>query len=250
MRILRILTKKEFLNYFLSPFGWVVIAYVILMQGLSLSSAMKGFVDSPVKDSLIYVAFHTPIFWFSYIFIFPLVTMRLFAEEERTGTLETLLTAPVHTWQVVFSKYLAAFSFYCLLWVPVYFQFQTFSWITNIPPAFSPGSMIGVFALLWLMGLAFVAIGCFASALTSSQIFAGIITIMILVMLYFLGFVTVIWGESFLGADLFKYISSQFHLHHFSNGLIDTRPLVYYFSLTSIFLFLTYQVIDLRRWRP
>ena len=250
MRVLRILTRKEFNSYFLNPFGWVVLAFVVLMQGLSLSSAMKGFRDSPVKDSLVYVTFHTPLFWFYFLFIFPLITMRLFADEERSGTMETLLTAPVHTWQVVLSKYLAAMIFYVILWVPVWFQFQAFAWFTEIPPAYSDGALYGSFLILFLMGSAFTAIGCLASAMTSSQIIAGIVTITILIFLYFLGFVTVIWGESFAGAAFFHYISIQQHLHYFATGLLDTRPAVYYLSITVFVLFLTHQVIDLRRWRP
>ncbi|MDP4625027.1 MAG: ABC transporter permease [Akkermansiaceae bacterium] len=250
MRILRILTRKELNTYFLSPFGWVVLAFVVLMQGASLSTAMKGFRDTPVKDSLVYVTFHTPVFWFYFLFIFPLITMRLFADEERSGTLETLLTAPVRTWQVVLSKYFAAMIFYIILWIPAYFQFQAFSWFTEIPPAYSGGALLGSFSIIFLMGAAFTAIGCLASALTSSQIIAGIITITILVIHYFLGFVTIIWGESFAGSGLFHYISSQRHLHYFANGLIDSAPVVYYLSLAAFVLFLTYQVIDLRRWRP
>jgi hypothetical protein len=88
-----------------------------------------------------------------------------------------------------------------------------------------------------------------ASALTSSQIVAGIFTIGLLVIQYFLGYVTVIWGENFRAAPLFHYISSQEHLHYFTKGLLDTRPLVYYLSVTLFLLFITYQVIDYRRWR-
>ena len=250
MRVLRILTRKEINTYFLNPFGWVVLASVVLMQGLSLSSAMKGFRDTPVKDSLVYVTFHTPLFWFYFLFIFPLITMRLFADEERSGTLETLLTAPVRTWQVVLSKYLAAMFFYTILWIPAWFQFKAFSWFTKIPPAYSDGALYGSFLILFLMGAAFTAVGCLASSLTSSQIISGIITIMILLIHYFLGYVTVIWGESFAGAGFFHYISSQEHLHYFTNGLLDSRPAVYYLSLTVFVLFLTHQVIDLRRWKP
>ena len=250
MRVLRILARKEFNTYFLNPFGWVVLAFVALMQGLSLSSAMKGFRDTPVKDSLVFVTFHTPMFWFYFLFIFPLITMRLFADEERSGTLETLLTAPVRTWQVVLSKYSAAMMFYMLLWIPAYIQFKAFSWFTDIPPAYSEGALLGSFSILFLMGAAFTAVGCLASSLTSSQIIAGIVTITILVIHYFLGFVTVIWGESFAGAGFFHYISSQRHLHYFTNGLLDSRAAVYYISITAFFLFLTHQVIDLRRWRP
>ncbi|MFK7851464.1 MAG: ABC transporter permease [Akkermansiaceae bacterium] len=249
MRILRILTRKELSSYFLTPFGWVVLAFVVIMQGLSLSSAMKGFRDTPVKDSLVYVTFHTPLFWFYFLFIFPLITMRLFSDEERSGTMETLLTAPIRNWQVVASKYLAAMIFYIVLWIPAWFQFQAFSWFTDIPPAYSEGALWGSFLILFLMGTTFTAIGCLASSMTSSQIIAGIMTITILVIHYFLGFVTVIWGDSFAGAGFFQYISVQQHLHYFTNGLIDSRPAVYYLSMSVLFLFLTHQVIDLRRWK-
>jgi ABC-2 type transport system permease protein len=256
MRLFRILTFKELKGYFLTPFGWVVLAFVTIMQGVSLSTAMKGFRDTPVKDSLVYVTFHTPLFWFYFLFIFPLITMRLFAEEERSGTLETLLTAPVRTWQVVLSKYAAAMLFYTVLWLPALIQFKMFEWLTvsaafpqGIPAAWTPGAMIGTFIAVMLMGSAFTAIGCLASALTSSQIIAGIITIGLLVIQYFLGFVTLIWGESFAGAAFFHYISSQQHLHYFASGLLDTRPVVYFLSVAVFVLFLTYQVVDYRRWK-
>lgn len=249
MRLFRILVFKELKNYFLTPFGWVVLTFVTVMQGISLSTAIKGFRDSPVKDSLIYVSLHAPLFWFYFLFIFPLITMRLFAEEERSGTLETLLTAPVRTWQVVSSKYSAAMIFYTILWIPAVVQFYLFSWVTGLPPAFAPGAMIGSMAIILLMGAAFTAIGCLASALTKSQIIAGIVTIGILVILYFLGYVTVIWGESFIGAPIFHYISVQQHLHYFTSGLLDTRVPTYYLSLAVLLLFLTYQVVDFRRWR-
>ena len=249
MRLFRILTFKELKGYFLNPFGWIVLAFVTVMQGVSLSTAMKGFRDTPVQDSLVYVTFHTPLFWFYFLFIFPLITMRLFSEEERSGTLETLLTAPVRTWQVVFSKYAAAMVFYATLWIPAYVQFKMFVWMTDLPPAWSPGAMGGTFAIVMLMGAAFTAIGCLASALTSSQIIAGILTIGLLVIQYFLGFVTVIWGNSFAGASFFDYISWQGHLHYFARGFLSTQPVVYFLSLALFTLFLTYQVVDYRRWR-
>ena len=249
MRLFRILTFKELKSYFLTPFGWVVLAFVAVMQGVSLSTAMKGFRDTPVKDSLVYVTFHTPVFWFYFLFIFPLITMRLFAEEERSGTLETLLTAPVRTWQVVLSKYAAAMIFYTLLWVPAFLQFRMFVWFTDLPPAWSAGSMLGTFAIVMLMGAAFTAVGCLASALTSSQIVAGLLTVGLLLLQYFLGFVTVIWGESFAGAEVFHYISAQRYLHYFASGLLDTRAAVYFLSVAAMVLFLTYQTVDYRRWK-
>ena len=249
MRLFRILTLKELKGYFLSPFGWVILTFISLMQGISLSMAMKGFRDTPIKDSLIYVTFHTPIFWFWFLFIFPLITMRLFSEEERSGTLETLLTAPVRTWQVVLSKYTAAMIFYTILWIPAAIQFKMFSWVTGLPPAYTIGAVVGSAGIIFLMGAAFTAVGCLASALTSSQIIAALITIGLLVIQYFIGLVPRIWGDSFSGAQLFHYVSSQQHLHYFCKGLIDTRPIIYFLSVVVFVLFLTYQVVDFRRWK-
>ncbi|TAG10104.1 MAG: hypothetical protein EAZ42_04750 [Verrucomicrobia bacterium] len=249
MRVFRILTLKELKGFFLTPFGWLVLAVVTVMQGLSLSSAMKGFRDGPVKDSLVYVTFHTPLFWFYFLFIFPLITMRLFAEEERSGTMETLLTAPVQTWQVVASKYTAAMIFYAVLWIPAWLQFQMFQWFTDVPPTWAAGNMLGAFSILMLMGSALTAMGCLSSALTSSQIISGMLTMGVLVIQYFLGYVTVIWGESFVGAGLFHAISWQNHLHYFASGLLDLRAVLYFLSLAVFVLFLTYQTVAYRRWK-
>lgn len=249
MRTLFILLRKELKGYFQNPFGWVVIAFVIVMQGIALSTAMKGLRDTPSQQSMVYLAFQSPSFWFYYLFIFPLITMRLFAEEERSGTLEGLLTAPVQSWQVVLSKYGAAMSFYVLLWVPSYIQFRMYEWVTNVPPAYAPGALVGAYAIIFLMGAAFTAIGCLASALTSSQIIAGLITIGLLTIQYFLGYVTVIWGSGFGAAPIFDYISSQRHLHYFCIGQLDSRPFVFYLSMAAFILFVTYQVVDFRRWR-
>ena len=249
MSLFRVLTLKELKSYFLTPFGWVVLAFVTFMQGVSLSTAMKGFRDTPVQDSLIYVTFHTPLFWFWFLFIFPLITMRLFSEEERSGTLESLLTAPVRTWQVVLSKYTAAMIFYLILWIPAVIQFKLFGWVTHLPAAYTTGDVIGAASILLLLGAAFTAVGCLASALTSSQIIAALITNGLLVIQYFLGFVTVIWGETFTGANLFHYISSQQHLHYHASGLINSQPIIYFGSVIIFVLFLTYQVVDFRRWK-
>jgi ABC-2 type transport system permease protein len=124
-----------------------------------------------------------------------------------------------------------------------------FELTTELPPAYDGGAMLGTYAILLLMGGLFVAIGCLASALTSSQIIAGIITIFLLILQYLLGYVTVIWGENFPGAAAFHYISNQQHLHYFSMGVLDSRPIVYYLSSAAFILFLTYQVVDFRRWR-
>lgn len=249
MRTLLILFTKELKAFFLSPFGWVIIAAVSLANGVGISTAMKGFLDTPSQHSLMYATFHSPVFWFWFLFIFPLITMRSFAEEERAGTLETLLTAPVKTWHLVLSKYTASLAFYVVLWLPTLVQFHLFGWVSDFPDAWTPGEVVGTYTILFLMGTAFTAVGCLASSMTSSQIIAGLLTLCILMVLFFLGYVPLIWGGAFPGARLFHYISCQEHLSFFAKGFLDTRPFVYYLSLSAMLLFFTYQIVDFRRWK-
>jgi ABC-2 type transport system permease protein len=249
MHVFFILYRKELRSFLLNPLGWMVIAFVVVMHGVSLSTAMKAFSDTPMTQSLVYISMHTPLFWFYFIFIFPLITMKLFADEQRSGTLETLLTAPVKTWQVVLSKYMAALTLYCLMRVPSYLQFQLYPIITELPPAWNRGSILGTYTILFLMGSFFIAIGCLASSLTSNSIVAAIITLGLLVLHYFLGFVTTIWGENFIGSGIFQFISTKQHMHYFCNGLMDTRVLVFYLSLAVLTISLTFHVLDFRRWR-
>jgi len=184
MRVFLILFRKEFKNYFLTPFGWVVFGLVLLMQGLSMTTAIEKMKDAPLSENFLLVAFSSPNFWFYFLFIFPLLTMRLFAEEEKSGTLETLMTAPVTSAQVVFSKYLAAFVFYALLWLPILLHLEIFTLITGNPAPYETGHLIGAYAILLLIGSFLLSIGCFASTLSSSQIVAGIITIAILSLIH------------------------------------------------------------------
>lgn len=249
MRVFTILFRKELKNYFLTPFGWVVLALVLFMQGMSMSGAMEQMKDAPMLDNFLLVCLRTPNFWLYFLFIFPLLTMRLFAEESKTGTLETLLTAPVTTTQVVFSKYLAAFAFYALLWLPILLQLKLFAVVTGQPAPVEAGHIFGTYLILLLMGAFFLSIGCFASTLTSSQIVAGIITIAFLVIIFFFGFIPYYTGEGFQAAALFQYVSIQEHLVNFAKGLVDTRPIVYYVSMTAFFLFLTHLTLDFRRWK-
>ena len=249
MRIFRILFFKELKSYFLSPFGWLICGFAALMQGLSLSTTMKSFSDIAVSESLVYATFQAPTFWFYFLFLFPVLTMRLFSEENRSGTLEGLLTAPVKTWQVVLSKYGAAYTTYLTLWIPAYVHFRLFIWITDVPAPFVRGEIIGVFVILALMGALFTAFGSLASCLTSSQIIAGIVCVGILFVHFLLGLVTYFYGDQIAAAPLFDFISSREHLATFSRGLIDTRAIVYYLTMTGFVLFLTHHLLDYRRWK-
>lgn len=252
------LYKKELRTYFSTPFGWVILAFVLVLQGFSLSYSLKLFRDAPQNEGVLYTILHAPVFWFYFLFIFPLLTMRSFAEEEKTGTLETLMTAPLKTGQVVIAKYLAAFSFYICLWLPL-LLYPTISdaanmFVSTVHGYASPmvvsyrmSDIIGSFGILTLMGSWFIALGVLASSLTNSQIIAGIITVGILVMTFFLGLVPIVWGE-FPASAAFHYISCMEHLDSFTQGLLDTRPVIFYLSATVLTLAITARIVDHRRW--
>jgi len=254
---LRIIYAKEMKGYLGVPFGWVILACAMGLQGFILQAVLQVMTKA-TGNGVMYHMLDNLNFWFLFIFIFPLITMRTFAEEERQGTLEGLLTAPVTTSQIVMGKYLAAYTFYLLLWVPM----MLYPWMSELGNMYTalrygihPESSIrymladwvGAYSILALSGAFFVALGMMCSSLTRSQIIAGIICTCLMIMYYFMGRVTELWGE-FPAAPIFHYLSCKEQVAAFSSGIMDTRPLVLYLSLTIFTLALTKRIVDYRRW--
>jgi len=141
---------------------------------------------------------------------------------------------------------------YSVLWMPSWLNFKIVDWITAGQVIVPPGSLTGSYLILLSMGCFNLAIGCFASSLTSNQIIAAVISFTFS-LLHFLGglFIMVLGrkvSETFV--DIITYFASMEHIRTFTSGLIDTRPLVYYSSLALLFLALTHQVLEFRRWKP
>ena len=250
MRIFRILYFKELKSYFLNPFGWLILCFAAIMQGFALTATFKQFSDNAMSESLVFATFTSPIFGIYFLFLFPVLTMRLFSEENRSGTIEGLLTAPVRTWQVILSKFGAAYTTFLSLWIAAALHFYLFTVITDVPPPFSKGELLGAFLIIALMGMLFTTFGCLASALTSSQIIAGVVCTSILIFHVFLGFIPQFFGDQIPAAAFFNFISSPIHLTDFTRGLIDSRTLVFYLSTSAFFLLLTYHLLAFRRWKP
>lgn len=249
MRRFLTLFFKEIKGYLLTPFGWIILSLLLFMQGLSMTTALEKMQEAPVAANFITVVFSSPNFWFYYLFLFPLLTMRLFAEESRTGTLESLLTTPVTLFEVIVSKYLASFCFYALLWLPLLLEFKLFYWITSTPLPYQTGHLLATYAMLFLIGAFFLALGLLSSTLTSSQIVSGIITVGGVVFFFFLGFIPNYTGENFAARELFSYISILDSLQSATMGFLDTRYIVYYGSMSLTCLYLTYLSLDFRRWK-
>ena len=251
MRTFRILLAKELRAFFLSPVAYVVLALVMLLNGVSFCVTIGFLQKGPSEVSLVSWTFTTFWFYLSYFAVFPLITMRLFAEEQKLGTLETLLTAPVRTTEMVLSKYFATVIFYCVLWLPSLANFGIFQYITKNMADLPAGQLIGSYLIVFIMGLFNIAIGCFASSLTKNQIVAAITSFSMILLHFLLGaFMFYLAGESHQQyADLTTYFASIVHFRTFTSGLIDSRPIIYYLSATFLILAFTHQVLDFRRWK-
>ncbi len=160
------------------------------------------------------------------------------------------MTAPVRDWQVVLAKFFGALVFYFILWIPTICYFAIFQVITGQVAAHSAGAYWGSYLMLLLLGMFYLSIGCLASVLTRNQIIAAIISFCAITLLFFLGLVQfILLDVSSETRDLLGYFSAIEHMGTFSRGIIDSRPIVFYVSMTAVMLALTYQAFQSRKWR-
>jgi ABC-2 type transport system permease protein len=166
------------------------------------------------------------------------------------GTLETLMTAPVRDFQVVFAKYAGCLFFYSILWAPSLLYFTAFEAVTGLNAAGAAGSYVGAYLMLFLMGCFFTAIGCLASALTDNQIVAAIVCFSAILSLFFIGLLAFFMPSSgTVFRELIYYFSPIEHMMDFSRGIFDTRPVVFYLTSTAVVLFATFHIFQYRRWK-
>lgn len=254
MRAAFSLYRRELGAYFLSPVAYVVLAVFLAVTGhlfyLTLDQLTTDGPEGirfPMQRMLGDVSF-----WLVFLFIPPLLTMRLFAEERSTGTLEVLMTAPLTDWQVVLSKFLAAFTFYIVLWLPtllylpVLLDWDWSTWTPGIDPSSVGSSYLG----LALVGAMFLALGLFVSNLVRSPMVAALLALALGLVFIVAG----IWRPDIdTGGTLYQvlyFFAVPLHFERgFSRGVVDTRHVVLYVSLTLFFLFLTVRSLESRRWR-
>ncbi len=257
MRTFFILLGKELRAYFQSIVAYIVLGAVMLLHGLIFLRSVKEMRNEGVPLSLNHLFFLNTPFWLIFILIVPLITMRLFSEEQKMGTLEPLLTAPVKTWHLVFSKYCAAVIFYMVLYLPcmvylVYFEKVVVgAHVTgSASAALASPAFYGGYVMIFLIGLFFVSVGCLTSALTSNQIIAAVMSFTILLIYFLLGYVRLL-GRNLpeITVEFLDYISPIEHMRAFAAGVFDTRPFVYYISFAIFTLALTHQVLDYRKWK-
>jgi ABC-2 type transport system permease protein len=185
---------------------------------------------------------------FIFLFLVPAITMRSFSDENKTGTIELLYTRPISDLQIILSKYLASFVLVTLSLLPTLVYYFSI-WQLGFPQGnIDSGGFIGSFIGLLFLGASFVSIGIFASSLSENQVVAFIVAILISAFLY-LGFEFIYSLDLFGGIDLFiRSLGMSAHYSSISRGVIDSRDLVYFLSVISLFLFLTNFVIARRKW--
>src|ERR1700737_5282740 len=131
MRRLFAFVQREFFVFFYSPIAYIVLVFFLILNGLSFWFSIALLNRAPSENTVVQVFFNSAFFWIAYLLVFPVITMRSFAEEFKLGTIETLMTAPVRDWEVVFSKFIGALIFYLSLWLPSLLYFLIFGCLGN-----------------------------------------------------------------------------------------------------------------------
>jgi ABC-2 type transport system permease protein len=245
------LLRNEIRILLLSPATYVAAVLSLLMMGAFYFLTLLD-LSQREQTELPNVVFFR-YFLFPACFLAPMLTMKSLAEERRLGTLETLLTTPISAFAVVFSKFLAAYAFYAALWI-LALAFPLVATLALPQPELpglllDPGSLLGGYAFVFLTGMLFIAIGIFASSLTRSQLVAGMLSFscifLLIVGLTMLNVqATGLTGLTPTVGDLIGYFQVFDHYNDFVRGLLDTRPLIYYFSGTLLVLGLASLVVE------
>jgi ABC-2 type transport system permease protein len=250
MQVYWTLTRRELGGFFLSMTGYVILAAAMFLMGLSFVVLLVKLQQEPTPMPVTELFYLTPFFWLILLLAAPVITMRLFALEKFSGTFETLMTAPVTDFQVVISKFTAAMMFYLVMWLPLLGCVLVLRHYTSDAAALDVGALVSTFAGIFLLGCVFISLGCFASALTHSQVAAAMICLVLGVSLFLLSFLS---GQLAVSdtwqASALAHFALVEQMHDFARGVVDTRPVVFYLSVTVFFLFLTLRVVESRRWK-
>jgi ABC-2 type transport system permease protein len=253
MRNVLAIAAKELRGYFASPIAYIVIGFFALLYGWFFYAILSFFNRQSMQMSMgmggnmnINQMLIGPLLTNATVvmlFVLPMITMRTYAEEKRSGTIELLLTSPVTDTQIILGKFLGAMGLYAamlavtLIHMGLLFLYGTPDW----KPVAS--GYLGLF----LMGGCFISLGLLISSLTKNQIVAGMVTFAVFLMLWVIN-----WIGTFVGPTaqaVLAHVSITDHFDDFARGVIDTKHLVYYLSFISFGLFLTAKSVDSERWR-
>ena len=239
MRNVWTIARRELYAYFSSPIAYVTMAAFLGVTGL-LFYLFLVFVQQATMDPILGSG------WIFFVLILyaAVVTMRLLAEEQRSGTIELVLTAPVRDWELIVGKYLASLILFLIMLVVSFYQPIILTRVGD-PDV---GAMVSSYLGFFLVGAALLAIGTLTSTFTRNQVVAAILSIGIGVGMWLVEFLGSQSPGTFAG-DLLSQLGLFSHYFDFIDGIIDTQHIVYYLSLVAASLFLATRALEARRWR-
>ena len=227
---------KEIKLYFNSPIAYIVIVVWLLISGWFFSSTIF-LINQVTIDNFLN---NLPLF---FVFFIPAITMKLFAEELKSGTIEVLTTLPVKDYEIITGKFLASFFVVTIAILMTLIHPFTLLFLGKL----DFGQVIGSYLGIWLMGFFFTWIGCFSSSLTKNQIIAFIIGFVICFTFFMIGKTLDFVPARFV--TFVEYVSIDYHFENISKGVIDSRDIIYYFSFSAFFYFLTLYSMGSRKWK-
>ena len=237
MRTAQAVAWKEIQVYFSSPTAYIVGLIFLVLSGFFFSRDL----NDPFPLATLAPFFQGAVIIL--ILLAPALTMRLLAEEQKLGTIELLLTAPVRDWEIVLGKYLASLVF--LVATVALTGYYTVLLVVFASP--DPGPIYSGYLGLFLYGAASLSVGMLCSTLTSNQIVAAVVAMGILLILFFADLAAGAVGGT--TATVIGEIGLKSHFDDFERGVIDTKDIIYFLSVTAFFLFLSVRALESRRWR-
>jgi len=247
MRAFVAVYRREMLSLWVTPLAWLLLFVFLLLQGGSFYQILLHFAaagNMSIDQGPIQAYFGQSLFLvLTLLIVCPALTMRLFAEERRSGTIEALLTAPVTAGQVVLAKYLATLTTYVLMWAPTLFYIAILRSTGHVDYRVVMSSYLGVIGI----GAGYLAVGTLMSAMTRSQLIAMMFTALVI-----FGFLVLGIGERIFEAgplrDLCAHVSVLSQVDELSKGIVDLRRLVFDGTVIVFPLFVATRVVDSWRW--
>jgi ABC-2 type transport system permease protein len=239
--------KRELFSMFITPLAWVIIVVFLIIQGLHFSLLLGHFARQPDV-----VADHGPVqaFFGGTIFLYlpllilcPGLTMRVFAEERRSGTIETLMTAPISTTGLVLAKWLAAVTTYVAMWAPTVLYMAVIRKTGDLDWHVVATGYLGVLGV----GCSYLALGTLMSAMTRSQLMALVLGMLVTVGLFVIGIGEMVLDDGW-ARDFCSYVSVWSQMDDFSKGIVDLRRVAFDTTMTVVPLFATVRIVDAWRW--
>jgi ABC-2 type transport system permease protein len=240
--------KRELFAFFATPLAWVLIVVFVVVQGMHFFLLVDHFAslaDTAGDETPLSAFFGNTVLLYLVLFVLvPPITMRLFAEERRSGTIETLMTAPVSSGGVVLAKYAAALTTYVAMWLPTVLYLVILGRTGELDWRTAASAYAGVL----LVGAGYLSLGLCASALTRSQFLAMVWTALVLLVLFILGVGEFVTRDGTTMHDICAHVSVWAHMNDFATGIVDSRRLVFYGTLIVLPLFVAARAVDAWRW--